>query len=155
ILADALISDCEQSPPLETWLRLLVTWGCKFGSLRPAQHARSIRCSQRARERPDALFPPDKEPVISRATSPKWCCLCAGQNLTPFCVHRSRSEHRLVVGIGRRIGREGLRTSGGDCNETRNPLETSRRGIFAIGDVRSGSIKRRRSRRRGRASGSN
>ena len=28
------------------------------------------------------------------------------------------------------------------CNETRNPLETSRRGIFAIGDVRSGSIKR-------------
>jgi thioredoxin reductase len=36
------------------------------------------------------------------------------------------------------------------CNETRNPLETSRRGIFAIGDVRSGSIKRRRSRRRGR-----
>ena len=28
------------------------------------------------------------------------------------------------------------------CNETRNPLETSRRGIFAIGDVRSGSVKR-------------
>jgi thioredoxin reductase len=26
--------------------------------------------------------------------------------------------------------------------ETRNPLETSRRGIFAIGDVRSGSTKR-------------
>ena len=27
-----------------------------------------------------------------------------------FFVHRSRSEHRLVVEIGRRIGREGLRT---------------------------------------------
>ena len=32
--------------------------------------------------------------------------------------------------------------TGGDCDESRNPLETSRRGIFAIGDVRSGSIKR-------------
>jgi thioredoxin reductase (NADPH) len=32
--------------------------------------------------------------------------------------------------------------TGGDCHESRNPLETSRRGIFAIGDVRSGSIKR-------------
>jgi thioredoxin reductase (NADPH) len=32
--------------------------------------------------------------------------------------------------------------TGGDCNESRNLLETSRRGIFAIGDVRSGSIKR-------------
>ena len=57
--------------------------------------------------------------------------------------HRSRSEHRLVVGIGRRIGREGLRTYRAEtCNETRNPLEISRRGIFAIGDVHSGSIKR-------------
>jgi len=32
--------------------------------------------------------------------------------------------------------------TGGDCNESRNPLETSRRGVFAIGDVRSGSVKR-------------
>jgi thioredoxin reductase (NADPH) len=32
--------------------------------------------------------------------------------------------------------------TGGDCHQSRNPLETSRRGIFAIGDVRSGSIKR-------------
>src|SRR6266516_2349538 len=37
---------------------------------------------------------------------------------------------------------KGFILTGGDCNETRNPLETSRRGIFAIGDVRSGSIKR-------------
>jgi len=37
---------------------------------------------------------------------------------------------------------KGFVLTGGDCNETRNPLETSRNGIFAIGDVRSGSIKR-------------
>ena len=29
-----------------------------------------------------------------------------------------------------------------EMHESRQPLETSRRGIFAIGDVRSGSIKR-------------
>ena len=37
---------------------------------------------------------------------------------------------------------KGFVLTGGDCNESRNPLETSRRGVFAIGDVRSGSVKR-------------
>jgi thioredoxin reductase (NADPH) len=37
---------------------------------------------------------------------------------------------------------KGFVLTGGDCNQSRNLLETSRRGIFAIGDVRSGSIKR-------------
>ena len=32
--------------------------------------------------------------------------------------------------------------TGADSTASRQPLETSRRGIFAIGDVRSGSIKR-------------
>jgi thioredoxin reductase (NADPH) len=32
---------------------------------------------------------------------------------------------------------KGFVLTGGDCDESRNPLETSRRGIFAIGDVRS------------------
>jgi thioredoxin reductase (NADPH) len=32
--------------------------------------------------------------------------------------------------------------TGGDAGGDRRPLETSRRGIFAIGDVRSGSVKR-------------
>jgi thioredoxin reductase (NADPH) len=37
---------------------------------------------------------------------------------------------------------KGFVLTGGDCNESRNPLETSRHGVFAIGDVRSGSVKR-------------
>ena len=32
--------------------------------------------------------------------------------------------------------------TGADTTETRSALETSRRGVFAIGDVRSGSVKR-------------
>ena len=47
-----------------------------------------------------------------------------------------------LSGSGVALDTKGFVLTGGDCNETRNPLETSRRGIFAIGDVRSGSIKR-------------
>ena len=47
-----------------------------------------------------------------------------------------------LSGSGIALDTKGFVLTGGDCNETRNPLETSRRGIFAIGDVRSGSIKR-------------
>jgi thioredoxin reductase (NADPH) len=32
--------------------------------------------------------------------------------------------------------------TGGDGDTNRRPLETSRRGVFAIGDIRSGSVKR-------------
>ena len=34
------------------------------------------------------------------------------------------------------------RKTGADAGAERRPLETSRRGVFAIGDVRAGSIKR-------------
>jgi thioredoxin reductase (NADPH) len=47
-----------------------------------------------------------------------------------------------LSGSGVALDAKGFVLTGGDCNETRNPLETSRNGIFAIGDVRSGSIKR-------------
>ena len=47
-----------------------------------------------------------------------------------------------LSGSGVALDAKGFVLTGGECNETRNPLETSRRGIFAIGDVRSGSIKR-------------
>jgi thioredoxin reductase (NADPH) len=32
--------------------------------------------------------------------------------------------------------------TGAEASADRKPLETSRRGVFAIGDVRSGSVKR-------------
>jgi thioredoxin reductase (NADPH) len=47
-----------------------------------------------------------------------------------------------LSGSGVALDAKGFVLTGGDCNETRDPLETSQRGIFAIGDVRSGSIKR-------------
>ena len=47
-----------------------------------------------------------------------------------------------LSGSGIALDAKGFVLTGRECNETRNPLETSRRGIFAIGDVRSGSIKR-------------
>jgi thioredoxin reductase (NADPH) len=37
---------------------------------------------------------------------------------------------------------KGFVLTGPDNTGNRQPLETSRRGIFAIGDVRSGSVKR-------------
>ena len=47
-----------------------------------------------------------------------------------------------LSGSGVALDTKGFVLTGGDCHDSRNPLETSRRGIFAIGDVRSGSIKR-------------
>jgi thioredoxin reductase (NADPH) len=47
-----------------------------------------------------------------------------------------------MSGSGIALDAKGFVLTGGDCDRSRQPLETSRRGIFAIGDVRSGSIKR-------------
>jgi thioredoxin reductase (NADPH) len=47
-----------------------------------------------------------------------------------------------LSGSGIALDAKGFVLTGGDCNESRNPLETSRPGVFAIGDVRSGSVKR-------------
>ena len=40
------------------------------------------------------------------------------------------------------LDRKGFVLTGSAIDEDRRPLETSRNGIFAIGDVRSGSVKR-------------
>jgi thioredoxin reductase (NADPH) len=47
-----------------------------------------------------------------------------------------------LSGSGVRLDPKGFVLTGADSADNRQPLETSRRGIFAIGDVRSGSIKR-------------
>jgi thioredoxin reductase (NADPH) len=47
-----------------------------------------------------------------------------------------------LSGSGIRLDPKGFVLTGADNTDSRQPLETSRRGIFAIGDVRSGSIKR-------------
>src|SRR5207302_9030548 len=47
-----------------------------------------------------------------------------------------------LSGSGIRLDPKGFVVTGTDNTDSRQPLETSRRGIFAIGDVRAGSIKR-------------
>jgi thioredoxin reductase (NADPH) len=47
-----------------------------------------------------------------------------------------------LSGSGVALDRKGFVLTGADTAENRRPLETSRPGIFAIGDVRSGSVKR-------------
>jgi thioredoxin reductase (NADPH) len=47
-----------------------------------------------------------------------------------------------LSGSGVALDRKGFVLTGAVAAEIRSPLETSRRGIFAIGDVRSGSVKR-------------
>ena len=45
-------------------------------------------------------------------------------------------------GSGIALDRNGFVFTGSEAGENRRPLETSRRGVFAIGDIRSGSTKR-------------
>lgn len=47
-----------------------------------------------------------------------------------------------LKGTGIALDARGFVKTGADAADARLPLETSRRGIFAIGDVRSGSVKR-------------
>jgi thioredoxin reductase (NADPH) len=47
-----------------------------------------------------------------------------------------------LSGSGVALDRKGFVLTGRDIADERRPLETSRRGVFAIGDVRSGSVKR-------------
>ena len=47
-----------------------------------------------------------------------------------------------LAGSGVALDRKGFVLTGADTTENRRPLETSRPGVFAIGDVRAGSMKR-------------
>jgi thioredoxin reductase (NADPH) len=54
-------------------------------------------------------------------------------------------------GSGVSLDAKGFVLTGDDAGGGRHTLETTRRGIFAIGDVRAKSVKRRRRGRRGRS----
>ena len=47
-----------------------------------------------------------------------------------------------LAGSGVALDPKGFVLTGAEAAADRKPLETSRRGVFAIGDVRSGSVKR-------------
>jgi NADPH-dependent glutamate synthase beta subunit-like oxidoreductase len=57
-------------------------------------------------------------------------------------LHRRGAKHRLVGRFRYRSRCERLVLTGNQSNSTARPLETSLQGVFAIGDVRSGSVKR-------------
>ena len=61
----------------------------------------------------------------------------------PVPVHRRRSQHRLAADSGVASRRQGLRSAPARmATDQARALETNIAGVFAIGDVRSGSIKR-------------
>ena len=47
-----------------------------------------------------------------------------------------------LAASGLKLDARGFVCTGADAGEDRLPLETSRRGVFAVGDVRAGSVKR-------------
>ena len=47
-----------------------------------------------------------------------------------------------LLASGLKVDARGFVCTGADAGEDRLPLETSRRGVFAVGDVRAGSVKR-------------
>ena len=57
-------------------------------------------------------------------------------------AHRRRAKHALAGAIGHRAGRQRFVVHRCVCRAARLPFETNRAGMFAIGDVRSGSVKR-------------
>ena len=57
-------------------------------------------------------------------------------------VHRRRTQHRLAAQLGHRARRQGFVLTGADAGDGRHVAGNDARGVFAIGDVRSGSVKR-------------
>jgi len=59
-----------------------------------------------------------------------------------FLLIGAEPNTNWLSGSGVELDAKGFVSTGADTAKGRHPLETSRRGIFAIGDVRSGSVKR-------------
>jgi thioredoxin reductase (NADPH) len=60
----------------------------------------------------------------------------------PLPVHWGGPEYRLLAQCHVELDEKGFVRTGTEIEAGRHPLETNRRGVFAIGDVRSGSVKR-------------
>ena len=63
----------------------------------------------------------------------------------PPASSRSSAPSPIPTGSrasGLKLDARGFVCTGADAGEDRLPLETSRRGVFAVGDVRAGSVKR-------------
>ena len=60
----------------------------------------------------------------------------------PVLLHRRRAEHRLARRLGPQARRSRLRPDWRRSRGTASCSKTSRRGVFAVGDVRACSVKR-------------
>jgi thioredoxin reductase (NADPH) len=59
-----------------------------------------------------------------------------------FLLIGAQPNTEWLSGAGVALDPKGFILTGADTGDQRRPLETSRQGVFAIGDVRSGSVKR-------------
>ena len=77
----------------------------------------------------------------------RWRAAHAGQDVRRpirhlFLFIGAEPNTDWLAGSGVALDAKGFVLTGGDAAADRHALETSRRGVFAIGDVRAGSIKR-------------
>src|SRR5271166_5261180 len=105
---------------------------------------RSNVCSTPDPENPSASVHPKRFSTPSLTLK----FLCAGK-LNPrrpirhlFLFIGADPNTRWLSGSGVALDSKGFVLTGADAGENRRSLETSRRGVYAIGDIRSGSVKR-------------
>ena len=67
---------------------------------------------------------------------------CGGRFSHLFLFIGAEPNTDWLAGSGVKLDGKGFVLTGEDAGGDRHPLETSRRGVFAIGDVRAKSIKR-------------
>jgi thioredoxin reductase (NADPH) len=77
----------------------------------------------------------------------RWRCRASGEEVRRpirhlFLFIGADPNTDWLSGSGVALDAKGFVLTGSDVGGDRRPLETSRRGVFAIGDVRSGSVKR-------------
>ncbi len=77
----------------------------------------------------------------------QWYCAATGETVRRpirhlFLFIGADPNTAWLSGSGVKLDPKGFVLTGADAGENRRPLETSRRGVYAIGDIRSGSIKR-------------
>jgi thioredoxin reductase (NADPH) len=77
----------------------------------------------------------------------RWCRGASGEEVWRAIQHLflfigAEPNTDWLSGSGVALDAKGFVLTGGDTTNKRRPLETSLEGVFAIGDVRSGSVKR-------------
>ncbi len=88
-----------------------------------------------------------REGADGEMKSVRWRCRNSGAEARQSVRHLfsfigAEPNAGWLAGTGLKLDSRGFVLAGAEAGDDRYPLETSRRGIFAVGDVRSGSVKR-------------